>query len=236
MTHTRFSTVNVTITVVVLLLLVSRQSSWTQSFVTTNNLNFPSKFIGDSSSISIRRRRRYNNNNNYCYNMRTSQNSHNNNNNIHNYDRDPECTQQQQQQSITMLYQSQAQQRESIRYQIIAAEACESLATRMAQKYPQRFTYHPTQWLKFPDGTDNIEIGGFTPINILSGEHVLFLASFHNNDVTLSQFQVMICLLQSFIESMTVVLPFSPVGTMERVIREGQVATAATYAHSTYNN
>jgi hypothetical protein len=63
---------------------------------------------------------------------------------------------------------------------------------------------------------------------------VLFLASFHNNDVTLSQFQVMICLLQSFIESLTVVLPFSPVGTMERVIREGQVATAATYAHSTY--
>ena len=59
----------------------------------------------------------------------------------------------------------------------------------------------------------------------------MFLASFHNNDVTLSQFQVMICLLQSFIESLTVVLPFSPVGTMERVIREGHLATAATYAH-----
>ena len=78
---------------------------------------------------------------------------------------------------------------------------------------------------------DNIEIGGFTPQNLVSGEHVLFLASFHNNDVTLSQFQVMITLLLSFIESMTVVLPYSPVGTMERVVREGQVATAATYAH-----
>lgn len=40
----------------------------------------------------------------------------------------------------------------------------------------------------------------------------MFLANFHNNDVTLSQFQVMICLLQSFIESLTVVLPYSPVG------------------------
>ena len=105
---------------------------------------------------------------------------------------------------------------------------------------------------------DNIEIGGFTPHNLVSGEHVLFLASFHSNDVTLSQFQVMITLLLSFIESMTVVLPYSPVGkfkenrrkvnsiaifslmrskhtaalgTMERVVREGQVATAATYAH-----
>jgi len=99
------------------------------------------------------------------------------------------------------------------------------------QAYPERFTFHETSWNKFPDGTDNIEIGGFTPQNLISGESVLFLASFHNNDITLSQFQVMICLLQSFIENLTVVLPYSPVGTMERVVREGQVATAATYAH-----
>lgn len=38
-------------------------------------------------------------------------------------------------------------------------------------------------------------------------------------------------MLQSFIESLTVVLPFYPVGTMERVVTEGQVATAATYAN-----
>jgi hypothetical protein len=104
-------------------------------------------------------------------------------------------------------------------------------------------------------------MGGFAPQNVISG--VLFLASFHNNDVSLSQFQVIIAVLQSFIESLTVVLPYSPVGksqhrharthamekpsqfgrsllnmvlrfmkgTMERVIQEGQVATAATYAH-----
>ena len=129
------------------------------------------------------------------------------------------------------MYNQQSRRRESIHYQIIAAEATESLARRMEEKYPDRFTFHPSEWKKFPDGTDEIEIGGFHPQNLISGEHVLFLASFHNNDVTLSQFQVLICLLQSFIESLTIVLPFSPVGTMERVIREGQVATAATYAH-----
>jgi phosphoribosylpyrophosphate synthetase len=127
----------------------------------------------------------------------------------------------------------------------------------MEETYPDRFTFHPTRWAKFPDGTDNIEIGGFYPHNLLSGEHVLFLASFHDNNVTLSQFQVIICLLQSFIESLTVVLPYYPVGesltrhsifevitiiavvsrhffatgTMERVTKEGTVATAATYAH-----
>ena len=132
-----------------------------------------------------------------------------------------------------IMYNQLSRKRESVRYQIIAAESCEPLAKRMAEKYPDRFTFHPTKWAKFPDGTDNIEIGGFSnPRNVISGEKVLFLASFHNNDTTLSQFQVMICLLQSFIESLTVVLPFSPVGTMERVTKEGQVATAATYAHS----
>ena len=52
-----------------------------------------------------------------------------------------------------------------------------------------RFHFHKTTWGKFPDGTDNIEVGGYTPYNV-AGERVLFLASFHNNDVTLSQFQV----------------------------------------------
>lgn len=130
-----------------------------------------------------------------------------------------------------IMFNQQSRKRESIHYQIIAAEAAEPLARRMEQTYPDRFHFHETKWRKFPDGTDNIEIGGFYPDNLLSGEHVLFLASFHNNDVTLSQFQVIICLLQSFVESLTVVLPFSPTGTMERVVREGQVATAATYAH-----
>ncbi|KAL7558109.1 hypothetical protein ACA910_020057 [Epithemia clementina (nom. ined.)] len=129
------------------------------------------------------------------------------------------------------LFRQLSKRRETIQYQIIAAKETEDLARRMEQACPERFTFHESQWNKFPDGTDQIEIGGFYPHNLLSGEHVVFLASFHNNDVTLSQFQVMICLLQSFIESLTIVLPFSPVGTMERVVREGQVATAATYAH-----
>ena len=125
----------------------------------------------------------------------------------------------------------QIRRREAMRYQIIAAPEAEPLAKKIVALHPDRFTYHATKWNKFSDGTDNIEVGGFYPQNVISGEHVLFIACFHNNDVTLSQFQVMICLLQSFIKSLTVVLPYYPVGTMERVVCEGQVATAATFAH-----
>ena len=30
----------------------------------------------------------------------------------------------------------------------------------MEQTYPDRFTFHKSSWKKFPDGTDEIEIGG----------------------------------------------------------------------------
>eukprot|EP00551_Chaetoceros_affinis_P009570 CAMPEP_0203675616 /NCGR_PEP_ID=MMETSP0090-20130426/21452_1 /ASSEMBLY_ACC=CAM_ASM_001088 /TAXON_ID=426623 /ORGANISM="Chaetoceros affinis, Strain CCMP159" /LENGTH=366 /DNA_ID=CAMNT_0050541887 /DNA_START=17 /DNA_END=1117 /DNA_ORIENTATION=+ len=116
-------------------------------------------------------------------------------------------------------------------YSIIAAQNCEQLAKEICDSYPDRFSFFRTEWGKFPDGTDNIQIGGFHPRNMISGQNVLFLASFHNNDATLSQFQVMIVLLQSFIESLTIVLPFSPVGTMDRVLSEGRVATANTYGY-----
>jgi ribose-phosphate pyrophosphokinase len=115
-------------------------------------------------------------------------------------------------------------------YQIVAGPACEAMARRIEVRAPDRFQYHETSWDKFPDGTDHIVVGGFTPKNQIAGEHVLMLASFHDNDVTLSQFQVMVMLLMSFVESLTIVLPFYPTGTMERVVTEGEVATAHTYA------
>lgn len=88
----------------------------------------------------------------------------------------------------------------------------------------------PASTLLSTDGTDNITIEGFSPENEIAGEHVLFIASFHDNDVTLSQFSVFIVLLQSFVESLTIVLPYYPVGTNERVEVEGRVATANTYS------
>ena len=115
-------------------------------------------------------------------------------------------------------------------YKILACPAFHSLAERMATADPGRFEYFPSRWEKFPDGTDNMELGGFTPVNRIRGEHVIFLASFQNNDTALTQFFAMITLLESFIESLTVVLPFYPTATMERIVKEGVVATASTMA------
>ena len=65
---------------------------------------------------------------------------------------------------------------------------------------------------------------------MVAGKDVIFLACLTSNDATLSQVSVLIVLLQSFIRSLTIVLPYYPVGTMERVDVEGKVATANTFA------
>ncbi|KAJ1487203.1 hypothetical protein T484DRAFT_1787303, partial [Baffinella frigidus] len=82
-------------------------------------------------------------------------------------------------------------------FAILAHPAQERLARKLVEFNRERFTFHPTKWGKFPDGTDNIEMGGMHPVNqiwgenilfLIRGENILFLASFHNNDATLSQF------------------------------------------------
>ena len=95
----------------------------------------------------------------------------------------------------------------------LTVDAWSDSAIRLQDLYPEKFKYFPIKWDKYPDGTDDITISGFLPKNEIVGEHILFFASFHNNDVTLSQMSVLIVLLQSFIASMTIVLPFFPVGT-----------------------
>jgi len=93
---------------------------------------------------------------------------------------------------------------------------------------PTQYTQIKVDWDRFPDQTDNIVVHGWNPTNMLKHQHILFLANFDSNGTTLSQFYVMYMLLESFIKDMTIVLPFFPSGTMERVMKEGEVATANT--------
>jgi len=118
-------------------------------------------------------------------------------------------------------------------YNIIASPPFEFLAKALESRAPQRFAYRPTKWGKFKDSQmDDIELGGYAPYNVIRGSNILFLASFDTNDAILSQFQALVALSESFIASLTVILPFYPTGTMERLDQRhpGQVATASTIA------
>jgi phosphoribosylpyrophosphate synthetase len=80
---------------------------------------------------------------------------------------------------------------------------------------------------KFDDGFPNIFIHNARDIR---GKHVAFLASFSSPDVIFEQFSVIKALPRLFIGSFTLVLPYFPTGSCERMEEEGDVATAYTMA------
>ena len=67
---------------------------------------------------------------------------------------------------------------------------------------------------KFADGFPDLFVED--AINIRN-RHVALLASFHNPSVIFEQISVMYALPRLFVSSFTLVLPFFPTGTMERV-------------------
>lgn len=89
-----------------------------------------------------------------------------------------------------------------------------------------------TTWEKFNDGTDNIKIQNMSKPQFFKGKNVLFVASFHDNAVTLSQFHLIAFLCECLVQSLTVLLPYYPTGTMERIDigDDGVIPTANTLA------
>ncbi|XP_010023480.2 ribose-phosphate pyrophosphokinase 4 [Eucalyptus grandis] len=82
-------------------------------------------------------------------------------------------------------------------------------------------------WRKFADGFPDLFIHNAHGIR---GQHVAFLASFSSPGVIFEQLSIIYALPKLFVSSFTLVLPFFPTGTSERMEDEGDVATAFTLA------
>ncbi|KAF8410997.1 hypothetical protein HHK36_003536 [Tetracentron sinense] len=82
-------------------------------------------------------------------------------------------------------------------------------------------------WRSFDDGFPNLFINNAHNIR---GHHVAFLASFSSPGVIFEQLSVIFALPRLFVASFTLVLPFFPTGSFERMEEEGDVATAFTMA------
>ena len=122
---------------------------------------------------------------------------------------------------------------EALAQSIIALDG-NTKADEQAGHATKRFERIPVTWERWDNGADKITIDGMhTMDGYLSNRDILFIASFRDNADTLSQFHLLhyIC-LQLRPASVTVVLPYIPVGTMERIVpgEEGIVPAAATLA------
>lgn len=87
--------------------------------------------------------------------------------------------------------------------------------------------YPKIKFRTFEDGFPNLFISNAHGIR---GQHVAFLASFNSPGVIFEQLSVIYALPKLFVSSFTLVLPFFPTGTSERMEDEGDVATAFTLA------
>jgi phosphoribosylpyrophosphate synthetase len=122
-------------------------------------------------------------------------------------------------------------------YSLLFHESARKFQSRLVRVPNNKFVTYETIWGHFPDGTDRIEVIGMKidkkPDGFFSGHNIFFVASFHNNADTLSQFHFLHYLCsQQRPASITILLPFFCTGTMERIApgEEGLVPTAATLA------
>lgn len=108
---------------------------------------------------------------------------------------------------------------------------CEDLARQIASQ-SDLITLQTIKWRKFDDGFPNIFINN---AQALRGQHVAFLASFSSQGVIFEQLSVIYALPKLFVASFSLVLPFFPTGSFERMEEEGDVATAFTMARMLSN-
>eukprot|EP01128_Nolandella_sp_AFSM9_P001881 TRINITY_DN12282_c0_g1_i1.p1 TRINITY_DN12282_c0_g1~~TRINITY_DN12282_c0_g1_i1.p1 ORF type:complete len:358 (+),score=67.32 TRINITY_DN12282_c0_g1_i1:69-1076(+) len=81
------------------------------------------------------------------------------------------------------------------------------------------------KWEAFEDGFPNIML---PDVNALHNRHCVVLADFLDRSEIFEQLSLIYSLPGYWAKSLTVVLPYFPTGTMERVDHEGQIATAKT--------
>lgn len=105
-------------------------------------------------------------------------------------------------------------------------EESEELARKIAAE-SDTIRLQSISWRSFADGFPNLFINSAHDIR---GQHVAFLASFSSPGVIFEQLSVIFALPKLFIASFTLVLPFFPTGSFERMEEEGDVATAFTMA------
>ncbi|KAL3508971.1 hypothetical protein ACH5RR_028372 [Cinchona calisaya] len=102
----------------------------------------------------------------------------------------------------------------------------EELARKVASQ-SEFIQLQTINWRSFDDGFPNLFINNAQEIR---GQHVAFLASFSSPAVIFEQLSVIFALPRLFVASFSLVLPFFPTGSFERMEEEGDVATAFTMA------
>jgi ribose-phosphate pyrophosphokinase len=109
---------------------------------------------------------------------------------------------------------------------LLACPQMTAMAERIAAANPEIASGY-IRWDSFDDGFPNMLIDN---IEMIRHHDVAFLASFDSPGDIFPQLSAIYEIPRYAVKSFKIVLPYYPTGTMERVDRDGQIATAATLA------
>jgi ribose-phosphate pyrophosphokinase len=109
---------------------------------------------------------------------------------------------------------------------LLACPQMAAMAERIANAHPE-IRRGVIRWERFDDGFPDIMIDN---IDVIRHDDLAFLASFDAPEDIFPQLSAIYEIPRYAVKSFKIVLPYYPTGTMERVDRDGQIATAATLA------
>jgi len=109
---------------------------------------------------------------------------------------------------------------------LLACPQMSALAERIAAGHPGINLGH-IRWDTFADGYPNIMVDN---VEAIRNHDLAFLASFDTPGDIFFQLSAIYEIPRYAVRSFKIILPYYPTGTMERVDRDGQIATAATLA------
>lgn len=110
-------------------------------------------------------------------------------------------------------------------YTIVAHSSMAHIKDALIKHDPTSYDEINVKWGEFESGMPNIFI---EEVHRLQPAHVLLLLNMRQKEILLDEMSLLYAIPRYGCRSLTVLLPFFPTGTMERVDREGEVATAST--------
>eukprot|EP00798_Chlamydomonas_sp_ICE-L_P007355 gene7355-478_t len=112
-------------------------------------------------------------------------------------------------------------------YTLFYSPPMEELAQKIVVAGEGSIKLGDMRWKRFADGFPDLFVKDAMSIR---NKHCAFLGSFHDPSCIFEQMSVIYALPRLFVGSFTLVLPFFPTGTLDRVETEGDVDTAYTLA------
>ncbi len=119
-----------------------------------------------------------------------------------------------------------------------SSEAKRMFARKVNKLSSRHFLRGFINWNKYDDSTPDIKMDSTTIINIRNAD-IVYLAYFSEDEPNATKITHQLMLLYSLshygAKNITIVLPYYPVGTMERIVGEGEIPTGYAFAQMLNN-